>query len=143
MFIIPAVTDFKSYFVRDFPYGTDPNTSILDVDITRALNESKCYVNEALFCDQDDFTTGYLLLSAHNLVTNIQSSSQGLSGQFEWAYGSKSVGSISVSQSIPSSILENPQYAWLAKTNYGAKYLMMIYPSLMGNIISVAGRTNP
>ncbi len=137
----PTVQQFKDFFVRDFPYGTDPQTSILDQDIANAFQETQVNFNPALFENQNTYSLGYLLLSAHFLVLNIRSSSQGISGQYSWNQSSKSVGSVSEAFSIPQRILDNPEFAMLSKTNYGARFLAMILPQLSGQIFSVQGRT--
>ena len=139
----PTITDFKSYFVRDFPYGTDPNTSILDQDIANAFQETQVNMNQGLWSSQATYNLGYLLLSAHYLVINIRSSSQGISGQFGWLQNSKAVGSVSEGLSIPQRILDNPMFSMLSKTNYGARYLMMVLPQLAGQMFSVEGTTQP
>lgn len=141
MFTNPAVSDFKSYFTRDFPYSTNCDEGILESDIQKAINQVAYKINESLFSDQTEYDIGYLLLSAHYLCMNIRASSQGLGSNFEWLLGSKSVGSISVSQSIPASILEDPSLAYYSSTGYGAEYLTMIYPKLMGTIFAVEGGT--
>lgn len=141
MFENPTVADFKDYFVRDFPYGVDLAENVVDADITKAIDQTLCQINEALFCSQKEYDIGFLNLAAHYLVTNIQASSQGISGRFEWATSSKSVGSVSIGSSIPDSILANPQYSWLSTTNYGINYLMLVYPRLYGNIFTVQGGT--
>lgn len=137
----PTVADFKNYFVRDFPYGTDPETSILNADIERAMAETEATINTGLFSSQAIYNVGYYNLTAHFLVLNIRASSQGIAGQFAWLQTSKSVGSVSESLSIPQRILDNPEYAWLTKTNYGTKYLMMILPQLTGQMFVVCGGT--
>lgn len=141
-YIVPTITDFKAYFVRDFPYGTDPATTILDSDIQRALDQTSLSLNEALLISQTEFTVAYLLLTAHFLVVNIQASSQGLSGAFSWLTTSKSVGSVSEASSIPPYILNNPVLAMYSKTRYGAQYLLMMLPRLVAPIFSVRGRTH-
>lgn len=153
MFTYPTVADFKDFFVRDFPFQPDPfpdppgvaepDKYIQDSDITRAQLQAKLMCNQKLFSDQDMFNLGYELLSAHYLTVNIRASSSGLNGKFEWPAGSKSVGSVSISQAIPDSILKNPAYAYLTTTNYGAEYLMMIWPLLTGVMFTVPGRTHP
>lgn len=142
-FVEPTVEDFKTRFARDFPFGIDQETTVLDSDIERAYILVRCNINQGLFCDQECFSQAFLLLAAHYLVTNLRSSSQGLSGNYEWLTSSKSVGSVSVSSSIPDSILRNPYYSMISKTNYGAEYLMMIYPLLSGQIFTVPGATRP
>ena len=140
-FTSPSISDFKTYFVRDFPFGADIAQHVLDADIQKAFDMANCQIAESLFCDQAEYDIGYNLLTAHYLSMSLQASSQGISGSFEWNASSKSVGSVSVSQSIPNDIINDPNFAWLTKTNYGSQYLMMIYPRLAGNIYTVLGAT--
>ena len=137
----PSIADFKVYFARDFPYGSDITTSVLDADLTKAMDAAYAEINPALFLSQTKYTIGFLLLCAHNLVMDLRSSSQGLSGQYAWIQNSKSVGSVSEGLTIPDRILANPEMAMLTKTNYGARYLYSILPLLAGNMASVCGRT--
>lgn len=136
-----TVSDFKAYFVRDFPYGADISLHILDADITRALTESFDEINHGLFDDQESFDIALNYLTAHNLVMNIRMSGQGLSGKFEGLFSSKGVGSVSSSYSIPSEVQENPRYSDFFQTNYGAKYFSIVYPCLIGNVGVINGRT--
>lgn len=142
-FVNPSVDDFKSFFTRDFPYGTDPNTSILDSDITKAFTFVNVNMNQDLFGDQGSYNIGYLLLSAHYLVMNIRSSSQGINGQFSFLEQSKSVGQVSQTFAIPQRVLDNPDWAILMKTNYGAQFIQLVLPQLAGNIFAVYGTTRP
>lgn len=142
MFTNPTIANFKAFFTRDFPYGSDPALNVLDSDITRAINEADIVINEGLFCDQAEYTLAFEYLAAHNLAMNLRESSQGLASQFEWGVSSKSVGSVSVGLNLPTDIASNPQYAYYAKTSYGVKYLMMILPKLVGRIFAVGGRTH-
>jgi hypothetical protein len=140
---LPTIEDFKAYFFRDFPYGTDPSTSVIDQDISNAYLSAAAAMNQKLFQDQQSFNVGWLLLSAHYMVMNLRASSQGVSGQFGWLQASKGVGSVNEGFSIPQRILDNPEFSYLTKTNYGAQYLMMILPLLTGQMFSVCGRTLP
>lgn len=142
MFTNPTVTDFKDFFVRDFPYGATTST-IMDADILRAITEAGITINPCFFTSQGAYQIGFLYLAAHFLVTNIRNSSQGISGNYEWLQSSKSVGSVSEGISIPQRILENPAFAMLSKTAYGAKYLYLILPQLSGNVFTVQGMTKP
>lgn len=139
----PSVSDFKSFFNRDFPYGIDANVAILDADITKAYSFTEINVNEALFGDQASFNVGYLLLSAHYLVMNLRASSQGLNGQFNFLQQSKGVGAVNEAFAIPQRILDNPDWAILTKTNYGAQFIQLILPQLAGQIYAVCGSTRP
>jgi hypothetical protein len=142
-FTNPSVQDFKNQFFRDFPYGTDPEVSVLDQDITAAFVFTNVNFNQALFGDQGSYNLGYLLLSAHYLVMNLRASSQGLNGQFNFLQNSKGAGSVNEAFAIPQRILDNPDWAILSKTNYGAQYLQLIIPQLAGQIYTVCGSTRP
>lgn len=139
----PSVADFKEQFYRDFPYGTDMATSVLDQDITRAFTFVNVNMNEDLFGDQASYSIGYLLLAAHYLVMNLRASSQGMNGQFNFLQQSKSVGSVSEAFGIPQRVLDNPDWAILCKTNYGAQFIQLVLPQLAGNIFAVCGSTRP
>lgn len=139
----PTIPDFKTYFFRDFPYGSDMETSVLDQDIANAYGITNVNVNQDLFADQGSYNIGYLLLSAHYLVMSLRASSQGLSGQFSWNQTQKSVGSVSESMQIPQRIMDNPEFAILTKTNYGTQYLLLILPQLTGQCFIAYGSTRP
>lgn len=85
----------------------------------------------------------YNLLSAHYLVMNLRSSSQGINGQYNFLQVSKGVGSVNESFSIPERITNNPYFSMLTKTNYGQAYLQLLLPQLTGQIYVVAGTTLP
>lgn len=137
----PSVADFKSQFVRDFPYGTDSKTSILDADISYAFRMTNVNINQGLMADQSTYTMLYCLLAAHYLSLNIQASSQGFNGQYNFGQQSKGVGAISEAFAIPQRILDNPLFSMLCKTTYGAQYLQLLLPQLMGKMIGVYGPT--
>ena len=139
----PSVADFKARFVRDFPYGTDTATTVTDTDIANAYAMTNVNINSDLWDDQASYTLGYLLLSAHYLVMNIQASSQGIAGQFNFLQQSKGVGSVSESFAIPQRVLDNPVFSLLAKTAYGAQYLQLLLPRLVGMAFTVVERTKP
>lgn len=137
----PDVADFKTQFSRDFSYGASAD-KVTNNDITSAESDAAVFINPNLFANQDNYSTGFLILSAHFLVMNLRASSQGLTGQFGWLQSSKSVGSVSESFSIPDRIMANPEYAMLTKTYYGAKFLMIVLPQLSGQIFVVGGCTS-
>lgn len=145
MYTNPTVAEFKAYFFRDFPYATDANdlTKVQDQDITNAFLDVDLNLNPEIVTSQEMWTSAYLNLGAHFLVTNLRNSSQGLAGQYGWLQASRGAGSVSESVAIPQKILDNPQLAMLAKTNYGAKYLMLILPQMLGQMFSVCGATQP
>lgn len=141
-FTNPTVADFKAYFFRDFPYGATSDT-VMDADITKALDQALFNFNPGLFADQAQYSMGVLYLAAHYLVIDLRASSQGITGSYSWLESSKSVGSVSESFVIPQRILDNPYWAMLSQTPYGAKFLSLILPRLLGNIMVLPGRTQP
>lgn len=143
MFNAPTIADFKARFYRDFPYGTDMNVAVLDQDILIAFNSCDNTINQGLYVNQSNYSENYLLLSAHFLVLNLRSSSQGLNGQYNWTQNSKSVQGVSEAFSIPQQVLDNPNYMAYTKTNYGAMFLNNLWPQLAGQMFTVFGRTNP
>lgn len=140
-FVNPSVADFKAFFSRDFPYGIDQNTAVLDEDIAKSFIFTNVNFNPGLWADQGSYNVGYFLLSAHYLVMNLRSSSQGINGQFNFLEQGKSVGSVNQSFAIPQRVLDNPDWSVLMKTNYGAQYLQLVLPQLAGHMYSVAGTT--
>ncbi len=139
----PAVSDFKTQFFRDFPYGTDQTVSVLDQDIANAFVQTNLAINQAQWPDQGSYTLGYLLLSAHFMVLNLRASSQGLNGQWNWAQNSKAVGSVNEGFEIPERIKQNPDFMAYYKTNYGAQYLNLLWPQMAGQMFTVCGTTKP
>ncbi len=137
----PTVADFKAKFDRDFPYG-NTNQNVKDTDIQKALDEASISFNEALFGVQANYSLCYLYLSAHIMVENLRNSSQGIAGSFAWLEASKSAGPVSQSFTIPQHILDNPLLAMYSKTTYGAKYLELMLPMLVGQVIISCGRTH-
>lgn len=143
MYTNPSISDFQNYFIRDFPYGIDPNTCVLNSDISKAFGQTGFNINPGLFCNQANYTIGYLFLSAHYLVVDLRMSSQGMNGQYSFLEQSKSVGSVNQSFAIPQRILDNPYISMLMKTNYGAKYIELILPQLCGQVFNSYGTTLP
>jgi hypothetical protein len=142
MFTAPTNTDFKNYFTRDFPFGSSTDT-VMDSDIDKALAEAGFNFNEGLYQDQSQYTMAYLYLTAHYLVMDLRASSQGISGNYSWLSNSKAVGGVSEGITIPPRILENPYLAMISKTNYGAKYISLLLPQLVGAFYAVSGETQP
>jgi len=137
----PTVNDFKNFFVRDFPYGTDPNTSILDADISKAQSEAKFNFSSRFASSQENFSLLFNYLTAHYLCIDMRNASQGISGQYAWVQTSRSVGSVSEGLSVPQRIMDNPELAMLSQTTYGGKYLQLILPQLSGQVFTVCGGT--
>lgn len=144
----PTAADFRARFARDFPFDA-PIPSVPDLtkvqtaDILNAFDDAATLINESLFSDQATYSTAYLYLAAHFLVMNLKQSAAGIAGVVPWLVSSKGVGPVSVSYSIPQSILDSPLYASLAQTPYGMRYLASIVGLLAGNIGVAAGGTLP
>lgn len=152
MFEKPTVEEFKVFFARDFPFQPtdglipptptpDPSQYVQDSDIQRAfmMTDSKFMIS--CFGEQEEYTLAYLFLAAHVLAVNLRNSNAGYSASFNWGSTSQSVGSVSISNNIPTSIMNNPLYAWLTSTNYGVEYLMMIIPCMIAPFGIAHGRT--
>lgn len=135
----PTITDFKNYFNRDFPYGNADLTTVNDTDIQKALDQQQNVINPCLFWNQNIYTQGALLMSAHFMVLNLRASAQGIAGKFEWLQNSKGVGAVNVGISIPPRLLENPEFAMLVSTTYGTQFLYIVLPLLTGEMFSVYG----
>lgn len=138
----PTIQDFKDQFPRDFPYNADPTLGVTDTDIANAFRKVNVNINQAFYDSQSSYGIYYNLLAAHYLVMDLQRSAVGVGGGFSFMQASKSVGSVSVSSSIPQMFLDIPQLGILAKTAYGAEYLAYIIPYLSGNVFAVSGRTH-
>lgn len=136
----PSVIEFKAQFARDFPYGNN-STAVMNSDITNGIRCASFLINEALFDTEDNYKFAYNYLAAHFLVTSLKQSSQGLSSSYSWNENSKSVGSVSQSFTIPDSILQNPLFAGIAKTYYGAFYLSIVIPKTYGGMAPIGGAT--
>jgi len=139
----PTIQEFKEYWSRDFPYSTDPKEGVTDSDIAKAFTQANFSINENLFGNQVDYTTAYMLLAAHYLVIDIRLATQGLNSTYQWAVASKSVGSVSESYAIPTKFQNSPYLTMLSQTGYGGKYLQLILPLMVGNVLSIPGRTLP
>jgi hypothetical protein len=139
----PSIDDFKTYFYRDFPYGTDLNTSVLDQDITKAFVLVDLNLPNQFWATQGAYDVAYNSLAAHYLTLNLRASSQGINGQFNWLEQSKGVGAVNSAFAIPQRILDNPLFAILTKTNYGLAYLQMLLPYLAGASFIAPGSTRP
>jgi hypothetical protein len=141
--LAPTIPDFKAQFVRDFPYGTDLDTSVTDADIASAYNLVNVNISQGIWGNQQDYSLAYLYMAAHYLVLNLRASSQGINGQYNWIQNSKSVQGVAEGFSIPQRLLDNPLFAQLTKTNYGARFFELIYPALSGQMYIAYGRTLP
>ena len=164
---LPVYVEGKTYFKDDEVYFnsnfykslTDGNTTlptdttnweivkdsvdnyIQDSDIMRAFKEAKVNFNAGLFGDDDTVKMVFLYLAAHYLVIDLNNAMNPLAMGFMGFTQSKSVGSVSQSFALPDFVTRNAALSQYMQTGYGAKYVSLIYPYLVGNIIFVPGRT--
>ena len=149
-FTIPTVADFKQMFQRDFPYavtayGGDATDleKVTDTDIAGAIQDAQFNVNPGLFPDQPSFTRAFLYLAAHQLVEKILMAAAGVQSQYSWLTAAKGAGGVTESFVIPEKVKEDPFLAHFSKTRYGAMYLQIVSPLLVGNVGSVFRATLP
>lgn len=143
-----TVEDFKAKFIRDFPYWSpvysDVATNyILDADIENAFAEAQVVFNQALFGDDAEIRLAYLYLTAHYLCIDMANANAGLSSAGSFPVASRSVGSVSESYMIPDAFKDNPSLMAYMKTGYGSKYLSLVLPKVVGNVVATLGWTQP
>lgn len=164
---LPVYVEGKAYFTNDIVYYepnfyqslVDNNTElptnttnwqvindsvnnyIQDSDIMRAFNEAVINFNVNLFTDQNSAIMVFLYLAAHYLVIDLNNAMNPRALGFMGFTQSKSVGSVSESYGIPQWMLNNQVLSAYAQTGYGRKYLSLIQPYLIGNVLFFNGRT--
>lgn len=164
---LPVYIENKAYFAGDEVYYepnfykslTDANTTLptnttnwelvndtvddylSDNDILRAFKEAKVNFNAGLFEEEETAKMVFLYLTAHYLIIDLNNAQNPLAMGFMGFTQSKSVGSVSQSFALPQWMLNNQVLSAYAQTGYGRKYLSLIQPYLIGNIILSPGRT--
>lgn len=123
-------------------YNDNINNYISDADIERAFSEAKVNFNPNLFADDETAIMIFCYLTAHYLVIDMNNALNPFGMGFNGFTQSKSVGSVSESYGIPQWILNDKILGMYAQTGYGRKYLSLIAPYLVGNIIYTPGRIN-
>lgn len=117
--------------------GSGDNTDlsrVTDADITTAILDAGYNVNQDLFDTQANWANAYGYLTAHCLVERLLAAGEGLKSRFSWLVNSKTAGDLSESYTIPQSVLDSPFLSSISKTRYGARYLEIISPLLVGNM---------
>lgn len=122
--------------------GTEAN-KVLDTDIQGAILDAQFNVNPGLFPNQTMFSRAFLYLAAHQMIEKIKMAAAGVQSQYSWLTKSKTVGDVSQSFEIPEVIKNSPFLANIGTTRYGAMYLQIIAPLLVGNIQVDCTYTNP
>lgn len=125
----------------------DPLAYVQPQDITNAFAEAQVVFNQELWGDDNgtfaNLILAYLYCTAHYLVNDLRTASQGVNSTGNFPVASRSVGSVSETYQIPDRFKDSPQLAFFTTTGYGQKYLSMMLPNLVGNIGHVYGGTNP
>ena len=139
-----TIQEFKTYFARMFPFApaTDPNNQeyITDADIQIAFGQAKVNFPIALF-DEENGKIAFLFLVAHYLCMDMQMAQSGINSTAQYMVTSKSVGDVSASYGVPQKLLNNPLYNYLSTTQFGMKYLSLLYPRTIGAMNVVLGGT--
>lgn len=164
---LPEYIEFKAYFKGDIVYFdnnfykslADGNLSyptdttkwaltnesadnyIQDSDIERAFQEASLNFNPKLFPNCNFAEMVFCYLAAHYLVVDLNNASNPLALGSMGFTQSKSVGSVSESYGIPQWVMNSRTLGLFAQTGYGRKYLSLISPYLIGNIIFTPGKT--
>ena len=141
----PSLSDFKTRFVRDFPYApaSDQNNPdyVMDADITSAIAQANASFNQSIGAADVALSEMFLLLSAFFLVENLKTAQNGINSQAQFLANSKGVGGVNVGYQIPEIISSNQNLAKFATNGYGMQYLNMAIPFLIGGFGVVAGAT--
>jgi hypothetical protein len=132
-----TIDDFKSYFARDFSYGTTPGT-IWDTDITKALTESRLSIRRSTILGKL-LVIAFYYLTAHILVMNYRMSFAGVQDIGQQMVIGNNVTGISEDYVIPDKYKNNGVINYYAKSGYGLKYLSYILPNLIGNVGVISG----
>lgn len=117
------------------------NNYISENDILKAFGQAKNMININLFGNNLELLTiCYLLLTAHYLIIDLNmSQGNGASG---FMMTSKTVDGVSATYGIPQSLLNSPLFSYIAKTEFGLKYIQYIMPMLNGYSRCVVGTTS-
>jgi len=139
-----TVEEFKTYFSREFPYAplSDlTNTDyIIDADIEKAFGQAKVNFPIRLF-DEENGKIAFLYLVAHYLCKDMAMAQAGINSVGQYLMASKSVGDVSASYGIPTKFLNDPTLNYYSTTDFGLKYLSLVYPRTIGAVGFVYGGT--
>jgi hypothetical protein len=122
--------------------ATNPG-KVQDSDINTGFAIAYVNINPGQFQTQDLYTMGYLYLSAHYMVINLRNSMQGVASKYNWLSSNRSVGSVNESYDIPERVRKSPILSQLSSTTYGAQYLTLVLPQLIGNYATFHRYTLP
>lgn len=121
---------------------TDANM-VQDSDIAGAILDAQFNTNQGLFGGQALYTRAFLFLAAHLMIEKLLMAGEGVASQYAWLTAAKAVGDVSESFEIPERIKKDPMLASFSKTRYGAMYLQIISPQLVGGVFVLPRRALP
>jgi hypothetical protein len=119
----------------------DINDYVQDSDIERAFLETQLNFNQALFGTDAQITLVYLYVAAHYLVQDLRTALAGVESRGDYLVNSRSVGNVSEGLAVPQRFVDDPILSYFATTGYGRKYLSLLLPRIVGNVVSVEGGT--
>lgn len=119
------------------------NNYIKESDVNRAFVEAKIVFNQALFGTEAQIKVGYLYVTAHFLVIDMQNAIEGITSKGSQIVNSRSVGSVSESYTIPERFIKDINLNPYTRTGYGLKYLSLVVSKLVGNVKAIKGATLP
>lgn len=143
----PTVQNFKDQFFREFKYA-DGLDSVMDKDISRAINESVPMFNRSIFPTSDGATFAFLYLAAHVMVMNIQGAGglsainrgRGARNVGEGVQVAKGVGQANVTYQVPPPrVANNPTFLYYFRTDFGQRYMQLALPLTAGAMAVVCG----
>ena len=134
-----TVTQFQTYFARNFVYGT-VLPAVLDGDITNAINEAMLVFNPDIYPDDNTATTAALYLSAHFLQTALDMADS--QGQPDAIENSRSANGVSQSLVVPDWMQEG-ELAMYATTGYGRRWLLITKQFVDGAVFVIGGAVQP
>ena len=138
----PTVSQFKSYFFRDFPYlptntVDNPNDYVQPQDIQNAINLALVNFNSSLFGSAAQITTVFMYLAAFYLVQNLKTSARGIYAQLNFPTASAGVGGVNISFQVPDKVTKSPFLFAYTGNAYGMAYLSLVLPQTIGNVGAV------
>ena len=136
---------FKDYFDRGFNYAPasapDDPQYIRDSDIENALEQAGVNFNESLWDDDSQRKLAFLFLAAHYLCMDMKMQQAGINSTSQFMIAAKSVGDVSASYAIPQTFLNSPIYSYYTTTQFGMKYISLVYARTIGRVSVIFGAT--
>jgi hypothetical protein len=154
----PNAAQFMARFARDFNYApaSDPNNFdyVTTGDINQAISDALQNFSPSTYGigsglsgpvlnpnATDNATNVFFYLAAFYLVFNLQNSFKGIAAQVNFPVNSKNVGGVSISYTIPDRYAKSPILSQYMQNGYGAKFLSLALPYLVGNVGLARGTT--